>query len=130
MRLDLKDGEWAELWSPRKVKERKRRAYIAALTDLSAATAELPRDPAKPGEPDPRFLRGEQMALADRVGDLLILCLVREWSFGDVNDETLSELVAEHFDPIFKACRDLTSELLPDFGADPDPKVPGGGSTP
>lgn len=123
-------GGWAELRSPGKVHERARRRYIAAMTDLSGATADLPRDPNDPTSPDPAHMNGTHMALADRVSDMLILCLVREWSFGEVTEDVIGELETDQFDPIFKQCRDVARELMPDYSPDIDPKAPTGGSQP
>lgn len=132
-RLDLPDGQWAELVNPRKVSERKRRPYIAAMTDLSSSTADIAQIPnpqfgGEPGQPvtipDPARFSGAHMQLADRVSDALILALVAEWSFGDVSQDILEGLPADCFDPIFRACRDLAPELAPDYGPDPDPKAP------
>lgn len=137
-RLELPDGQWAELASPRKVSELKRRRYIAAMTNLTSGTADLPQIPGDfdpktgkqaPSSPDPKYFNGSHMALSDALGDALILCLVREWSFGEVSAAALEELPVDTFEPLFKACRDLAPELTPDYGADDDPKALGGGST-
>lgn len=128
-RLSLPDDNWALLASPKKVQERKRRRYIAELANLSAKTSELPRNPNKPDEPDPRHMAGAHLEAADRVGDALILCLVKEWSFGDVTQEVLEGLEADCFDPILRACRDLAGGLLPDYSPDIDPKAPTSAST-
>lgn len=128
-RLELPDDQWAELASPRKVSERKRRRYIAAMTDLTSGTADLPRDPNDPDSPDPRRFNGTHMALSDALGDALILCLVREWSYGEVSSAVLEDLPVDQFEPLFKACRDLAPQLTPDYSVGPDPKAPAGGHT-
>jgi hypothetical protein len=129
-RIDLPDGQWAELWAPRHVKERRRRRWIALTAEVTASTADLPRDPDNPRLPDRRYFGARQMELSDRMGDALVLCFVREWSFGEVTEDALEDLDQQYFDPIFRACRDLASELLPDYSPDVDPKAPTGGSTP
>ena len=114
MRVDLPDGQWAELRDPLKVPERRRRAYLAAVADCAAA-----------GE-----ITGAKMQLADLMGDLLIMCLVEAWSFGDVTVEQIAEFDTGTFDALFRACRPLERQLQPDYGADIDPKALTGGSTP
>lgn len=133
-RVELPGGAWAELASPKKVQERKRRRYVAAMTDLSAATSSLPQVPnPNPGPdqpvtiPDPAHFTSAHMELSDRVGDMLILCLVRDWSLGDITEEAVGNLDAEVFDVLFRACRDLGSDLLPNYAPDPDPKASTGG---
>jgi hypothetical protein len=136
-RLELPDDAWAVLAPPKKVQERKRRRYLAAMAELAAATTSMPQvaNPryGQPGEPpvipDPSVPpTSEMLELGDRVGDMLILCLVREWSFGDVTEEVLAELEADKFDPLFRACRELAGDLVPDFSPDVDPKVRMSGS--
>jgi hypothetical protein len=135
-RLELPDGGWAVLCSPRKVQERKRRRYIAAMTDMNVASELLPQIPnprfGEPGQPattaDFSKLTGDMMQLSDRVGDMLILCLVKEWSFGDVNEETLQTLDSDCFDVLYAACLPLAGELVPNYSPDPDPKASTPGS--
>lgn len=138
MRLELADDGWAELANPRKVSERKRRRYIAAMTDFTSGTADLPRTAAQvdpvtgmtqPPLPDPMYFNGAHMALSDALGDALILCLVNEWSYGEVSADKLADLPIDVFEPLMRRCRDLSPELTPDYSPDPDPKAPTAAST-
>ncbi len=133
-RLDLPDGEWAELASPRKVSDRRRRAFISAMNDSNAATADLPQIPnpraAKPGQPatvpDPMHMTGEQADLQFHAMDMLVLCFVKAWSFeGEINLDTIEDLDTGSKDTLVAKCVEFIPELVPDYGsADPDPKVP------
>jgi hypothetical protein len=100
------------------------------MTNLTSGTADLPRNPNDPNTPDPVHFTGAHMALSDTLGDMLILCIVREWSYGEVSVEVLEELPVDAFEQIFKRCRDLAPELTPDYGVDPDPKARSGGLPP
>jgi len=131
-RLELPDGGWCELWAPKQVKERRRRAYIAAITDLTSVLEDMPTNAEALENYEPKLsgFGGDKMALSDRVGDMLILCLVREWDarYGEISEESIQDLPAGVFDVIFLACRDLATELTPNYG-EPVPKAKRGGST-
>lgn len=120
-RIDLPDGQWAELAPPKKVPERKRRRYVAAMTDLVQATNHLPKN--EKGEPDQSEFGASEMEKVDAVGDALILALVREWSFGEVTLEAIAELPGDAFDALLIACRDLAPDLTPNYEPSPDPKA-------
>jgi len=134
-RLDLPDNEWAELCSPRKVSDRRRRAYLTALSDSTAAAADSPQIPNphadKPGQPltipDPRRLTGEQSSLQFHAMDLLVMCFVKAWSFEQpVTLEAIEDLDAGSKDALISRCFDLMPEMMPDYGPDDgsDPKAP------
>jgi hypothetical protein len=139
-RLDLPDGEWAELCSPRKVSDRRRRAYLAAVADAQAATANLPHIPGPPDEktglpgdpvPDPQFLTGEHIELQTHAFDLLVMCFVKAWSLEPaVSLEAVEDLDTGTKDTLVARCLEFMTELMPDYSPDPDPKAPTSGSPP
>ena len=138
-RLDLPDGEWAELAAPRKVSDRRRRAFIAALTDTASATAELPQvaNPrsAEPGQPltipDPARMTGAQNEGQFHAFDLLVLCFVKAWSFETpVTLEAVEDLDTGSKDVLVSACLPLMGDLMPDYSPDIDPKARTSASTP
>ena len=138
MRLDLPDGEWAELASPRKVSDRRRQAWLVAQMDTEAATADLPRIPGPPDAngfpgpdvPDPAHFRGEHMAAQFHSFDLLVLCFVKAWSLPDpVGLDAIEDLDAGTKDALVAACLPLGKELMPNYSPDIDPKAPTSGST-
>lgn len=124
MKVDLPDGGWADLADPRKVPEKKRSRYRRSHFAFSAATADLPRMDSDPNIPDPRYMTDEASDLADNIAAQLVLCLVTEWSFGDVTLDVLEGIPGDAYDALVLACRDLAPELMPDYQVDTDPKAP------
>ena len=137
-RLDLPDGEWAELASPRKVSDRRRRSFLAAMNDTAAATADLPQvaNPRslEPGQPltipDPARMTGDQVELQFHAFDLLVLCFVKAWSFETpVTLEAVEDLDTGSKDTLTAACLPLMEEMMPDYSPEVDPKAPTSAST-
>lgn len=137
-RLELPDGEWAEMASPRKVSDRRRQAYLVAVADASAATADLPKivGPADangfpgPDVPDPAYLRGEHIRLQTHAFDLMVLCFVKAWSFETaVTLEAVEDLDTGSKDALVAACLPLMEEMMPDYSVDVDPKARTSAST-
>ena len=130
-RVELPDGAWAELASPRKVSERKRRRYIMAMTDFNRSTLTLPRNVAT-GEFDPAGFGSEHQGLLDIALDLLVVALVYTWSYEEpVSVEALEEFPIDVIDALRRACNALAPQLMPDMGSpDPDPKAITGASIP
>jgi hypothetical protein len=133
VRVELPDDGWAVLYAPRKVRERSRRRYMAAIADLNAAVSKLPQIPNPDADgpatvPDPAGFDAAATAMTERVVDALILCLAKEWSFGPVEAAVLEEFDAETYDRLSAACRPFQSELLPDYSPDVDPKARTSGS--
>jgi hypothetical protein len=131
MRVDLPDGEWAEFHSPRKVSDRHRRAFLRAMSDVSAATADTPKMVGPSGDLQPAFLTGEQTELEFHAFDLLLMCFVKAWSLeGEPTLEAVEDLDVATKDALMAHAMPLMGEMMPDFGADPDPKARTGGSPP
>ena len=132
-RLDLPDGEWAELAAPRKVSDRRRQAYLVAVADAAALTADLPKVAGPDGTltVDPAYLRGEHVAAQAHAFDLLVLCYVKAWSLPDpVTLDAVQDLDTGTKDTIVGACLPLMTEMMPDYSPDVDPKAPTSASTP
>jgi hypothetical protein len=120
----MDDGAWAELRSPRKVSERKRKRFVGAMADFQKAVASLPRD--ADGEPDKQMYGSGEQELLDHSMAMLILALVDVWSLEvPVSVETLDDLSVDDYDALLRACLPLQGELLPDLGVSPDPKAGG-----
>ena len=108
-RLDLPAGAWAELRDPEAVTERQRKPFIGALG--RAAKAE--------GSDD-----GGLSAMIE-VQDSLVMAMVVAWSFeSPVVADSLLDLPHKTVSVLRTACIKYQSELLPDFGVDPDPASP------
>jgi hypothetical protein len=129
VKIELPDGNWAVLASPKKVQERKRRRYMLAMADLAAATNHLPKQMTLQEngltleETDYGSADSHILELSDRTIDQMILCLVKDWSFGAVDEPTLAELNSECFDGLRRECQKLAPDLVPDYSPDPDPKA-------
>lgn len=115
MRVELADGAWAELLDPKKVTEKKRRRYIAAMSEYHHSRGTLT---------DPRQLGAEQQELLDTAFDLLMVCLISAWSFDQpVSVEAFEDMSTDVFDALKRACLKLSTDILPDYSPDPDPKA-------
>ena len=109
-RLDLPGGAWAELRDPDAVTERQRKPFIGALG--RAAKAEGAED-------------GGLSAMID-VQDTLVMAMVVSWSFELTVGaaDSLLDLPHKTVSALRTACMKFQSELLPDFGVNPDPASP------
>ena len=108
-RLDLPAGAWAELRDPEAVTERQRKPFIGALG--RAAKAEGSED-------------GGLSAMIE-VQDSLVMARVVAWSLeSPVVADSLLDLPHKTVSVLRTACMKYQSELLPDFGVDPDPASP------
>lgn len=124
MRVDLPDGAWAELRPPRKVNERRRRQFVAAMSDFQKSIGELPRD--EKGETDPRLFGAQQQQLFEDAIDLLVVCLVSNWSFDTpIEANSISDFDVDVVDELKRACIALQAEVMPDYSPQPDPTVDG-----
>lgn len=117
MRLELPDGQWAELYDPVKVPERKRRPVFRALVAFMAS-----QDGGEIGSK----LDPAAVDLADGLNDALVVALVREWSFGEVSEAVLLDMAADCYRVLSTECAKHLDALMPNFSVSPDPKVPSG----
>lgn len=130
MKIDLPDGEWADLYDPAKVPEKKRRPVVRALTALIRERIEH-----KPPEFDAEDIADEDKAAAlvaklnpalimatDDLNDALVVALVREWSFDvDVTLDNLLELPTDAYRTLSEACSTKLDALMPQFRAQSGP---------
>lgn len=128
-RVSLPDDQWAELADPRKVSERKRRPYVQAMVAFTQATALLPviEEGEHKGDHPPGSFGPEHTALFDATLDLLVVALVKAWSFDlPIDANSLQDLPVDCFDVLRKAVNEKGPALMPDLSVDPDPKAPSG----
>lgn len=126
--VPLPDGQWAEFAAPQKVSERRRRSYVNAIAAFNAATAQLPRAATGDG-PDPRFAGAAESELLDNAIDLLILALVKAWSYEQpVSLDALQDLPVDAYDVLRKEASDRQADMMPDYSPTTDPKAPTNGS--
>ena len=115
-------GGWVELREPAEVPERLRRPLIQltmAGVPLQPHFEALQNDPSSV---DPEMFAKFMEYNAD-FGDVSVLALVKEWSFGPVTKDSLLDLPSAAYDEIQKAVAPHITALLPNFGVDPDPKA-------
>ena len=132
MRVDLPDGQWADLYDPVKVPERKRRPVVRALLDLLKARAvhgvpsfdaealtDEDKAAAVASQLDPSLLSS-----ADELTDAVAVALVQAWSFEkNITVDSLLDLPADAYKALSEACVPMLPSLLPQFEVSPDPKA-------
>jgi hypothetical protein len=119
-RVELADGNWAELRDPKRVTERARRRYISRMSEFNKSRAGA----------DVGQYGADQQDLFDDAIDLLIVALVESWSLEQpVTVDALSDLRTDVFDPLKKACLALAGDVLPDYSPSPDPPAAGASSS-
>ena len=151
-RLELPDGDYAELRDPKKVPERLRRPVRVAAINLQRSLPEDQRrgsvkteDPEKVAgedvqsafgvppvsdlvevnEPELTFLPDEeQQAFVDSYNEALIRSVVVEWSFGEVTTEVIQDLPGDAFDALITHIRNLGVEDESDESLASDPSTP------
>jgi len=105
-------GGWVELRDPDLVPERLRRPVFEKSTEGAALVAN--------GDD----VSAETISFFSEFNDTLVIALVSSWSFGDViSMEALLDLPARSYDDVRNIVTPFLTQLMPDFGVDPDPKV-------
>lgn len=142
-RIELPDGEWAELRDPKKVPERLRRPAKAASFEMyrtrqkqleeTASTASPaapaagawgapPEDEVAPPVDDGTGYSLDQITASVDAG---IVALVASWSFGDVvTEDTLLDLPSDAYDAIVAAVTPMIAEMFQTMEPSTDPASP------
>jgi hypothetical protein len=136
-RIELPEDQWADLYDPIKVPERKRRPVVRALVAFMKDRQEHeppPFDAADLSDDEKAARIAAQidpslLVAADDLNDALVVALVREWSFGAVTLEVLLDLPADTYRVLSEACSPHMNELMPNFQVSPDPKASTGSSS-
>lgn len=130
-RLELPDGQWADLLDPRKVSERKRRPITRLLLSLAkdGGLSEIERSPDAPDEATAAriaaALSTDALGAMDDLNDALVVALVDAWSFDTpCNAETVADLPGDAYEALRDACAPFLTDLMPNFGPTPDPDSP------
>ena len=134
VRLELPEGEWADLYDPIKVPERKRRPVVRALVTFmkDRQGADVPQFGAEDLSDEEKAaaiaanLDPELLVAADDLNDAVVIALVREWSFGAVTTDVLLDLPADTYEALSNACQPHMNDLMPNFQVSPDPKAGSG----
>ena len=129
-RVELPEGNWADLYDPVKVPERKRRPVVRAVVRFfkdQQASAIPAFDPATVDEDTAATIAAQLgpdlLGAADDLNDAVITALVQSWSYGDVTTDVLLELPADAYKLLSEACQPHMTGLMPNFGTSPDPKA-------
>ena len=111
MRVEVFSG-WLELREPKLVPERLRRPVF----EKSVGGQDFIDDSVEVNE--------QAMKFFSDFNDLLAIAMIKEWSFESaISLEGLLDLPSRTYDDIRKVVTPFVSELIPDFGVDPDPKA-------
>jgi hypothetical protein len=111
---------------------------MAAMTDVGNATTDIPQianprfgeKDQPPTIPDGRYMTGAQSELQFQAFDLLIMCFLKSWSFQtEITLEAVEDLDTGSKDALTTKAISLMQELMPDYGADVDPKARPSGSS-
>lgn len=122
--IELPEGEWAVLYSPRRVPERRKRLVLEAMASLSdtvvqaamnAAQEQMTADEAE-GVLTRMSLSGPDLVPMMDVFDAGVVALVKEWSYGeDITRDALLDLPSEDCDMLREACAPFIEDLSVGF---------------
>ena len=108
-------GGWIQLRNPDDVSERLRRPLLAK----TAQGAEILQ-----GMDDEEAVDNEILSFWNEYNDLLAIAMIQTWSFDmPISLDGLLDLPAKSYDDVQKIVAPFITELMPDFGATPDPKA-------
>jgi hypothetical protein len=119
-RIELPAGQWADLRHPEAIPRRLARQYRNAYYALGAAASANGK----------AVLSAAALEQIEALGDVLVLTIVEDWSYGAVTQEVLDEVS----DTSLRALQDAIGEggylqaLMPDFSPTPDDASPTGPS--
>lgn len=136
-RLELPDGQWADLLEPRKVSERKRRPITRLLLALASdggmtnliGDAELAEaigdESSEAAAAIAAKIAPDTLGAMDDLNDALVVALVDAWSYDmPVNADSVADLPGDAYEALRDACAPFLSDLMPNFGPTPDPDSP------
>jgi hypothetical protein len=127
-RLELPHDSWAELREPDEIPRKGARQFRKVLYRLAAPARDL--DPTLDAEAQAAAV-GKAMLSSDDgmdgvedLAEAMVLCVVREWSYGAVCEAVLDEVPDKAIDAIYSACQagGYIEKLMPDFSVNPDPE--------
>ena len=135
MRVELEDGDYAELRHAKKIPHRQTMEYRRVFYRVAAAGAGI--DSSLEGDELSRaagtaMIEGGGLEAMDDLANALVLAVVNEWSFGPVDMDTLLDVPTSDLNEIQRRCsgQEYQDVLNPDFGPSPDPESPTKSSTP
>lgn len=110
-RVELPDGQWADMADPAKVVQRLCRPVRRTMFELVQLRSAKPVDQAT--------IDPVEIDLLQRLGDLIVIALVASWSFPQpIDADGLGELPSDVYDALQLACAPLGGKLLPSVEVD------------
>lgn len=108
-RVELPGGAWAQLRDVDAVTERQRKPFITAIGRVSKMDG----------------MDDGGIGAVVEVQDALITAMVEAWSFElAIDTDSLLDLPHRTVTALRNACGRFRDDLIPDFGASPDPQTP------
>lgn len=103
---------WIQLRDPELVPERLRRPVVQKSAEAARHVS------------DDDVISDEMMMFYSEFNDLLAVAMISEWSFDfPVSVDGMLDLPSRTYDDVRNAVAPSIKKLIPDFGADPDPKA-------
>ena len=124
MRIDLGDGDWAELRHPNKIPRQQTLNYRQVFYRVAQHAVGVD-DSLSPTAAGAAMVQAGGLQAMEDLADALVLAVVKDWSFGEVTQEVLLETPTADLKKITDRCTDEYIRMLqPDFGVTPDRDSP------
>jgi hypothetical protein len=129
MKIDLGDGDWADLRHANKIPHSRTMEYRKVFFRVVEAGADIDQslsEDEKQKAAGKALINSGGLLTMEDLANALVLAVVKDWSFGEVNLETLLEVPTADLKTIQDHCAsdEYVKMLQPDFGQDTDPESP------
>jgi len=115
-RIELPDGAWAELRSPRSVPERLRRPVTKIMFEISQQQTENINND---------FVDPEMVMVYSELNDLLIVARVAAWSYDlPISKDSVLDLPGDAYEILQAKAAESLTEMIPNFGQSSDQESP------
>lgn len=131
MKIDLPNGNWANLREAEEIPRKQARTYRRVLLSLGASVIDT--DVTDLSETEAAATMGKAFLAAgislsdlEDLPEALVLAVVEEWSYGAVDPDTLDGIPDAAFRVLVDACTegDYAKKLSPDFSYSTDEDSP------
>jgi hypothetical protein len=129
MKIDLGDGDWAEVRHANKIPHSRTMEYRKVFFQVVEAGSGIDQslsDDEKQQAAGKALIEAGGLLTMEDLANALVLAVVKDWSFGPVDLATLLEVPTADLKTIQDHCSsdEYVKMLQPDFGVDPDPESP------
>ncbi len=124
MKVELGDGDWALLRHPNKIPHRQTLAYRHVFFQMAGSTAGANGEDSEAlGR---AMVENGGLDAMEELANALVLAVVKEWSFGEVDEETLLDVPTADLKTIQEHCAgdEYRQVLNPDFAGSLEPDSP------